>query len=88
MGDRDIYINKRCIPAIAIYCLNWRQNLSTTFFFLFRRAFDGAVGAEYAAIPFLRFQTGAAMGTLIKILTGIGRHGFFFFKTALRAFDD
>jgi len=31
---------------------------------------------------------GATMGTLIKKLTGIGGHGFFFFKTALRAFDD
>jgi len=28
------------------------------------------------------------MGTLIKILTGIGGHGFFLFKTAAGAFDD
>jgi len=28
------------------------------------------------------------MGALVKKLAGIGGHGFFFLKTALRAFDD
>jgi hypothetical protein len=28
------------------------------------------------------------MGAFVEKPAGIGRHGFFFFKTALRAFDD
>ena len=58
---------------------------TTTVTCLYRRAFDGAVGAEHTAIAGQRFQQFTASLAIVEKLAGIGRHGFHFFMTALRA---
>ncbi len=50
-----------------------------------RRAGDGAVRTENAAITGLGAQNFAASLAVIKILTGIGRHGFGFDMPAFGA---
>jgi len=51
-------------------------------------AFNIPIRTKNTAIPFFGLQPCCTMAALIKILTRIGGHGFFFFKTACRAFDD
>ena len=50
-----------------------------------RRAFDGAVRTENAAVACFRAQQGRAAGAGVKELAGIGRHDFPAGKPALRA---
>jgi len=52
---------------------------------LLGRAWDGAVRTKNTTIALFGFKTSAAMSTLIEKLAGVSGHGFFFFKTALRA---
>jgi len=56
--------------------------------FLFRWAFDSAIRTKNTAIPFFGLKAGAAMGALVEEPAGISGHGFFFFETALGAFNN
>jgi hypothetical protein len=49
------------------------------------RAFDRTVRTKYAAIPLLWFKQGSAGLAFIEKLAGIGRHGFYFGMSTVRA---
>ena len=59
--------------------------LTTRFAHLNRRAGHRPIRTIDATIPFLRFQQCATALAVIKPLAGVGRHGFNFIVTALRA---
>lgn len=58
------------------------RELATRVVLLNWRAFYGSIGAENAAVSGFWFEDGSAMFTVVKELTGIGRHFFLCLKAA------